>query len=141
VHILMLAVAIDARSAFQIRDLRQLEPEKIRLFAGIHPSEVRTGTEAVGLESLWNDADGVGEIGLDPRYSPVGDKTPQEEAFCDQLRVAERLSKPVQVHSRGSEVTCLEKLSTFRPRRVLMHWFEHEDLAKLVVSRGYYVSF
>jgi TatD DNase family protein len=62
------------------------------------------------------------------------------KAFLDQLAIAEKLGKPLEVHSRGSEKACVAALTTFRLRSVLMHWFEGEDSLREVASRGYLVS-
>ncbi len=112
----------------------------VRSFVGVHPSEVTAEAPSRTLGPFFDACDGIGEIGLDEKYSPVSEGSPQLEAFIDQLRVAERLGKPVQVHSRGSEKKCLELLGTFKLRSVLMHWFEGEVLVPEVVSRGYLVS-
>ncbi len=78
---------------------------------------------------------------MDEKYSETGEGSAQMESFLDQLRVAERLGKPVEVHSRGSEKRCLEVLGTFNLSRVLMHWFEGEPLlAGGGLTRGYFVS-
>jgi TatD DNase family protein len=77
---------------------------------------------------------------LDEKYSATGEGSAQMESFLDQLRIAEKLGKPVEVHSRGSEARCLEVLGTFNLKRVLMHWFEGEPQLPEVVSRGYFIS-
>jgi TatD DNase family protein len=106
----------------------------------VHPSEVTAERPSSALAPFLEDCDGIGEIGLDEKYSSTGDGSAQMESFLDQLRIAERLGKPVEVHSRGSEVRCLEVLGTFNLSRVLMHWFEGEPQLPEVVSRGYFVS-
>ena len=51
-----------------------------------------------------------------------------------QLDKADLLGKPVQVHSRGAEATCLEVLETYSLRAVLLHWFEGEEMIERAVS-------
>ncbi len=137
----LLSVSTDVESAKATQKLREGNSPHVRFFAGVHPSEVRSGDEPEGLDGLLEDADGVGEIGLDPKYSPVANDTPQAKAFARQLEAAERLSKPVQVHSRGAVRQCLDRLSSFTIRGVLMHWLDDEESLREVTSRGYYVSF
>ncbi len=120
--------------------LRKENPDLVRCFLGVHPSDAGEELPGSAMADLIALADGVGEIGLDPKYSDASPGGRQMEVFKDQLALAERFCKPVEVHSRGAEAACLEVLSTFRLRWVLMHWFEGEDHLGEVVSRGYYVS-
>lgn len=120
--------------------LKREHPKTVRCFLGVHPSDVGEEPPSQSLRGLVAGADGVGEIGLDAKYSDASPGSLQMKAFLDQLGLAERFSKPVQVHSRGSEKACLDALSSFRLARVLMHWFEGEEHVQRVVSSGYYVS-
>jgi len=115
-------------------------PRNVRSFVGVHPSDVTRELPSERLAPFLEGCDGIGEIGLDEKYSTTSDGGAQMEAFIDQLRVAERLGKPVQVHSRGSEKRCLEVLGTFNLKKVLMHWFEGEPQLPEVIARGYFVS-
>jgi len=113
----------------------------VRVFLGVHPSEAKRDLDLQELERLTASADGIGEIGLDPKYSGISGRSAQMDIFTRQLELAERLEKPVQVHSRNAEKACLAALAAYRLPRVLLHWFEGGDLAKLTAGRGYYVSF
>jgi TatD DNase family protein len=139
-RVLLIAVSTGPEDARLTYSLRNRHPDVVRFFAGIHPSEATRST-VEELAEFWEGADGIGEVGLDPKYSSAGPDDPQMRTFTAQLSLAERLSKPVEVHSRGAEPQCLEHLSTFRVKRVLMHWFEAEDHLERAASRGYYVSF
>jgi TatD DNase family protein len=123
--------------------LRQEDPSTLKSLIGVHPSEAASsGAELGELDRLWEKADGIGEIGLDPKYSEVSGKSPQMEVFKAQLKVAERLGKPAQVHSRGAEELCLDVLEGYDLPAVLLHWFEGEQLTERVFSRPrYFVSF
>jgi TatD DNase family protein len=113
----------------------------VRSFVGVHPSEALVSPRIDGSAPFWGRADGVGEIGLDPKYSEVSPGGAQMSVFLAQLEVAERLGKPVQVHSRDAEQACLEAVGSHRLPRVLFHWFQAEGLLGRVVSAGYYVSY
>ena len=117
------------------------QPERIRAFIGTHPSEAAREQDLDWLEGSLEASSGVGEIGLDPKYSGIGPESLQREAFTRQLDAARKERKPVQVHSRGAERECLEILETNGPRSVLMHWFQEETLLTNVVDRGYFISF
>lgn len=113
----------------------------VRPFVGVHPSEALVEPELSWLAPVLGEAAGVGEIGLDPKYSEVAEGSPQTKVFEEQLALAQRHGKPVQVHSRGAEAKCIDKLSAFTLRAVLLHWFEGESLAREAADRGYFVSF
>jgi len=122
--------------------LQQKANGSVKCFFGVHPSDVSEELPSAQLSSLVSGCDGIGEVGLDPKYSDAGPRSMQMSAFLDQLAMAETLGKPVQIHSRGAEQICLDSLSTFRLPSVLMHWFEGEERPlELAVSRGYYFSF
>lgn len=120
--------------------LRNEHPGTVSSFLGVHPSDASVELPSEGIGDLFSKADGIGEIGLDKSYSDASEGSLQMKAFLDQLAVAERLGKPVVVHSRGSEKVCLALLKTFRLKSVLMHWFEGEEDIQEVVSNGYFVS-
>ena len=113
----------------------------MKAFVGVHPSEAGRDEDLNWFESALEGASGAGEIGLDPKYSPLGPQGPQTRAFQAQLAAAERAGKPVQVHSRGAERACLDVLSSFKTRSLLMHWFEGEEFVRDLRDRGYFVSF
>lgn len=135
---ILFSVGVDRSSSEASIALAREQGEIVRAFVGVHPSE--SGRESLEwLEEAARTASGVGEVGLDPGYAALCEMAAQRRAFNLQLELAERLSLPVQVHSRGAERECLDTLSSYR-LRVLMHWFESAELAGTVSSRGYYVS-
>lgn len=120
--------------------LKTDHPVEVSAFVGVHPSEALKESSMAWLDKALDRAVGVGEIGLDPKYSAIGVRSAQMRLFKKQLEVAQAASKPVQVHSRGAEAECLEVLAGYDLKSVLMHWFEGEDWINEVLRRGYYVS-
>ena len=123
--------------------LRQAEayPGTVKAFVGVHPSNALKEESLSWLEGDLRQASGIGEIGLDPKYSEEGPGSAQMKALMAQLELAQAMTKPIQVHSRDAEKECLEALSGFALASVLMHWFQGEGLLQEVVQRGYYVSY
>ena len=115
--------------------------ETVRAFVGIHPQEATPQTSVDWVQESLAKATGLGEVGLDPRYSALGPGSPQVDVFEGQLEAARRLGKPIQVHSREAEAECLGGLGGFNLKGVLMHWFQREDRLPEVLGRGYFVSF
>lgn len=127
------------------------EFDSVSCFVGVHPEifsdsqktyndvmEERIGEE---LRKLAMVSQGIGEIGLDPKY---GKMESQRNLFETQLEVAESFPHlPLSIHSRGTLKEIMEILSEFQLRNtILFHWFSGiESELKIVNSKGYYVSF
>jgi TatD DNase family protein len=116
-------------------------PGLVNALVGLHPSEAAKTSGIDWLPALLTQASGVGEIGLDPKYSEAGTGSPQRRLFVVQLEMAEKARKPVQVHSRNAEAACLDELSTHRLTSVLLHWFNGESEVGRAEEKGYFVSF
>jgi TatD DNase family protein len=138
---LLISVAVDRRSSRETVETASSVPELVKAFVGVHPSEAAKEADLTWLGSALDSATGVGEIGLDPKYSETGPRSPQRRAFEVQLEKAEIARKPVLVHTRGAEREEMEVLSDYGPSSVLLHWFEGEGLLGSASNRGYFVSF
>lgn len=132
---------VDERSSIAILKAAEAHRGVLRPFVGVHPSEAAKSEGLGWLGDALDQAAGTGEIGLDPSYSPTGEGTPQLRVFVAQVEASERRGLPVQVHSRGAERQVMEILQTYRPKSVLMHWLEKEELLPAVIDRGWFVSF
>ena len=113
----------------------------MKAFIGVHPSEAPKETDLEWMAQSLPRASGIGEIGLDPRYSEKGPGSAQLSTFLAQLEMAQAADKPVKVHSRDAERECLDALGSFALGRVLMHWFQGEGLVGEVSERGYFMSY
>jgi TatD DNase family protein len=138
---LLVTAGTDSRSSAKGVALSSEHPSLVKAFVGVHPSEAERESEPDWLEGMLRGAAGVGEIGLDPKYSAAGRESAQMRLFRLQLGLAEKARKPVQVHSRGAEGECLEVLGTFDLKAVLLHWFQREEDLARAGGRGHYVSF
>ena len=111
-------------------------------FIGVHPSEAEKETDLGWIRSALGKATGLGEVGLDPKYSAAEKGSVQHQVFLAQLMAAEKAGKPVQVHSRGAESLCLQALEGFNLKGgVLLHWFQGEEMVRMAADRGYFFSF
>ncbi len=113
----------------------------VRAFVGVHPSEALKERSVGWIRKALEPATGVGEVGLDPKFSSVGPRGVQMKAFVTQLEFARKAGRPVQVHSRGAETLCLDALASLGLDRVLMHWFQSEENLPRALDSGYLVSF
>jgi len=84
----------------------------------------------------------IGEVGLDPQYAKRKEQREhQVKVFHDMLRLAEKLTLPVIIHSRWSATKILEILPSYHLNPVLWHWFSSPaDLLPKIIGRGDYVS-
>lgn len=104
------------------------------------------------LEKIFSNRKivGVGEIGLDYHWGSVGfgnDKIIGKEAielqkkwFIEQIRFANRIGKPICIHSRDAEDDTLEILKKYTPQcGAVIHCFAYgERSAKQYVDMGFY---
>lgn len=82
----------------------------------------------------------IGEVGLD--YYWITDKNgPQKEIFTKFITLAEKIKKPVIVHSRKAENEVVQMLESSRLKKIVMHCFGGKlSLAKRCADNGWYLS-
>ena len=116
--------------------------------AGFHPTELRDYKES-DLEKIAELARhekcvAIGEIGLDYHY-PDTDKPLQKEVFVAQLKLANELKLPVEIHSRNSAEDMFEILRANAPllkNGFLLHCYSHSvELATELEKAGACFSF
>ncbi len=82
----------------------------------------------------------IGEIGLDYHYG-TDDKEEQKVLFRKQLELAAETNMPVVIHERDCVADCLEILFDYDVRGVLHAFSGSRETAKLLIDRGWYISF
>jgi len=81
----------------------------------------------------------IGECGLD--YSQGEDPSEQKELFEKLVSLAEKINKPIIVHSRKAEPDSIEILESSKLKKVLLHCFSgKKKLVKRAADLGYYFS-
>lgn len=137
---------MDIETSNATLDLARRMKGKVVPFVGIHPwtASTQSGAQSLQqLERLAPDSGGLGETGLDRKYAQTDDQyEAQRLVFAFTLKLAEKLKKPVSVHSRGSQDDVISALSSYRLRAVNLHWFSGtvEQLRK-TVQVGCFLSF
>ena len=66
-----------------------------------------------------NKISAIGECGLD--YSQNEDPKKQKDLFLKQISLAEKIKKPIIVHSRKAEADCVDILESSRIKKIIMH--------------------
>ncbi len=112
---------------------------------GVHPSNAAE-LDTAAMSELAKLAEqeqvvAIGEIGLDYK-NPKTDKVVQKDAFIHQLALAEKLDKPVIIHSRDAERECVEIIKRMPKLRGVFHCYTG-SLAPAIeaVGLGFYVGF
>lgn len=121
------------------------EDARFDVAVGFHPSDLRDFTEEDWhkLETLvYNEnVTAVGEIGLD--YYWDKDNHPQQQAaFIRQIELANRVNKPILVHSRDAIGDTLALLREHPvTRRGIIHCFSSSrEMAREFVKLGYMIG-
>lgn len=118
-------VSMDYQSSLATLELGKKSP-LVLPFIGIHPE--KTNEDLNTMVDLINENSttlcGIGEIGLDKTY--VSDEkgfSRQIEVFQKMLSLAEKLGKPVSIHSRKTLDEIFPILQSYSLKGVLLHWF------------------
>lgn len=110
---------------------------------GIHPSDVKKLND-----DIWNKfieysrnpyVKAIGEIGLD-YYWDKDNKDDQKDIFIKQIEIANKLNKPILVHSRDAMQDTFDIMKKF-PAKGVMHCYSgSREMAKEFMKLGYYLS-
>ena len=104
--------------------------------AGIHPWDAERGSDLPDFDYC----DIIGETGLD--YACEVDKLAQERLFRAHLEAAERLQKPVVLHTVRAFEPTIKILAEYNIAGVVFHGFiGSQQQAAEALRRGYYLSF
>ena len=126
--------------------LKRRNPNKYTIAFGIYPEDGQTMDKATRnayyqiMDHPWIDI--IGEIGLE--YHWIKDdvlRQRQREVFIEQIDVANRLNKPIAIHTRDAWDDTL-KIIKNHPCRGLIHCFSGSvEVMQECIKCGYYISF
>lgn len=81
----------------------------------------------------------VGEVGLD--YSLVQDKSDQQKQFEKMISLAEKIGKPIIIHSRKAEEDAINMLKSSKLKKIIMHCFTgRKHLVKKIIDNGWFLT-
>ena len=114
-------------------------------FIGIHPGKAKENSESI-VELINQNSktiSGIGEIGLDSTYvSSDEDFKQQITLFEKQLSLAEKLKKPISIHSRKTLDKIYEIIPSYSIKGMLLHWFDgNKKQLKKAMDMGFFVSY
>lgn len=135
----------DAKIELINLNINALEKPKYYSY-GIHPKKIDTKEYQLELKLLEQKAQekkclAIGECGLD-KLSSV-DFLLQQQLFNEQIKIANRIKKPLIIHcikAFNELLNCLNLNNNEVP--VLIHGFNNnENIARVLQSEGFYFSF
>jgi TatD DNase family protein len=137
-------VSMDLQSSEKTIELGQ-KSRLVLPFVGIHPEKAVDDLEPVVklIEKNSKQIAGIGEIGLDKTYVSNQDEFKrQETVFRTLLSIAEKLHKPVSIHSRATLDEILSILPSYSISAILLHWFAgSKKQLKIAMELGCYASY
>lgn len=138
------AVSMDNQSSNATLNLAK-KSDHILPFIGIHPEKASDDLDSMVslIEKNTNIVSGIGEIGLDKTYVSNDEQFARQKlVFTKLLEMAEKLHKPVSVHSRTTLNEIFEMIPSYVISGFLLHWFSgsKKQLQK-AMDLGCYVSY
>jgi len=123
-RILTMTVAMDVPSYLKTLEIARSSTLIIPTF-GIHPWEAARYTDRLHeLDGYLEETPVIGEAGRDFHYVKDRDLFPgQLKVFEYECSWAQRLSKPMNLHTRGADQEVLEMLTRYRIGRSIIHWY------------------
>lgn len=118
-------VSVDYPSSNATLELSKKSP-LILPFLGMHPEKARDELQPIIdlIEENPRQISGIGEIGLDKTYVSDEDGFSQQtQVFKKMLSLAEKLRKPVSIHSRRTLDEIFSILQSYHLSGILLHWF------------------
>ncbi len=110
---------------------------------GIHPDSTEDFTKEnlAFIEEHIHEVVAIGEIGLDYHYEGY-DRETQLNLLEEQLKLAEKYSKPVIIHSRDATLDTINTLKKFPAVKGSIHCFTGSlETTKIYLKMGYKLGF
>ncbi|MBI2109755.1 TatD family hydrolase [Candidatus Woesearchaeota archaeon] len=154
--VLIVSSGVNPTSNRKVLELSKKYPDVVKASLGVYPLDAIGYIEPEGarysepikdldselefIEKNKKNIISIGEIGLDRAYVKDKDKE-QKEVFMKVLELAEKVKKPVVIHTRGAEKECIEILETTKLKKVDFHFFSGNlKLVKRIEDNGWYLS-
>ena len=139
----MLCVAVSVKEFNEMKDA-VAKFDKVSLSCGVHPlhQEDACDYDTLLTYASSNDVVAVGETGLDYHYSAETKET-QLTSFVDHINVANKVNKPLIIHTRNAQHDTLSLLEKhYQPETgAVLHCFtESLEMAQAAINMGIYIS-
>jgi TatD DNase family protein len=143
-EIIACAVSMDNISSHRTLEISK-KSRFVLPFIGIHPEKAQDDLESM-VSMIRKNASiisGIGEIGLDKTYTANEQEFQrQKQVFTKLLEEAEKIKKPVSVHSRKTLDEIFEIIPSYKISGFLLHWFDgSKKQLKKAMDLGCYASY
>ncbi len=129
---------------------KQHQKKGIYCTLGLHPNARATEADLLKLKDTIKQVEednnlallfGIGECGLD--YYRLRQPNPMQlHSFNTQIELANKLNKPVIIHSRNAMQDTIQVLKEIKPNKGIMHCFPGDSNdAKQILDLGLMISF
>lgn len=115
-------------------------------YVGVFPEEAKTFTDKTlnNMENIIKNNKkiiGIGEIGLD-YYWDKSFKELQKEVFIKQIKFANEMNLPLNIHTRDAHLDTLEILKKYNKNSIaILHCFSGSlEFAKECIKEGIYIA-
>ena len=123
--------------------LRKEDPH-FKLALSIHPQDLEdhdlNRLTELKENLIDSHADMIGEIGLD-YYSHPHTKEFQKQFFIEQLKMAQELHLPVDIHTRKASEDTLKILKEYPVKGIIHSYSGSIEMARAYMKEGYLISF
>lgn len=140
--ILTIGVGMDIESYLRTKEIALQTPWLIPTF-GIHPWRAyRYAENLSALDPYLQETPLIGEAGLDFLWLEDRTQDPAQRAvFRYQCQWAQRLSKPMNLHTKDAELEILQALIEFNLRGSIIHWYSGPlELVNAYLALGCYFT-
>ncbi|MFH1107315.1 MAG: TatD family hydrolase [Candidatus Micrarchaeota archaeon] len=140
----ILCIGTSASDSEKVLAVSRLHPSYVFPVLGLSPHDAPSADLKEELKFLEINADSavaIGEIGLEYRhFREPADRQKQKDALAAQLQLAEKHSKPVQIHCRDAHDDLYAILADFPKLHVVMHCFYEPAFLEKSLSLGHTIS-
>lgn len=129
--------------------LKEEYPEFVYVSLGFHPNNAEKADSTIIEQSITEITDNIGEsvalgeTGLDYyQLKSEEHRRKQINLFERFIDMAVEYEKPLVIHARDAEKTCLDMVKNQSLPQVIFHCYGGDtETARLIVDEGFYISF
>ncbi len=135
---------VNPRTNRKTLELAEKYPE-VKPALGLYPIEAialpenEINNELEFIKNSKNKIVAIGEVGLD--FKETEEKEKQIQVFKKIIQLAQKINKPLIIHSRKAEAECISLLEEAKAKKVVMHCFSgKKSLLEKIKNNKWHIS-